>query len=112
MPRSTCIDGRATFTIATSKATMNWAVHAKARIRPFFMAREPMSAPCWGWSSPYLPFETPLAGGTERCETPNGRSAVGSSAASAVEAHEHGVVTRGGIEEARNGGTRYGRRTR
>src|SRR5215217_6335983 len=32
-PRSRWIDGKATFTMATSRITMNWAAHVSARIR-------------------------------------------------------------------------------
>jgi hypothetical protein len=38
-PRSRWIDGSATFTIAMSRTTMNWAAHVSARTTPFVLVR-------------------------------------------------------------------------
>src|SRR5918998_158561 len=48
-PRSAWIDGRATFTMARSRMTTNWAAHTRARISPGLTTRgEVMAAPSPG----------------------------------------------------------------
>src|SRR5215213_4796529 len=44
-PRSCCIAGSATFTIAMSRTTMNWAMHTKIRIKPFRVPLEFITPP-------------------------------------------------------------------